>query len=120
MLSLPSSLRVFIAAAPVDLRRGFDGLSLLVRQVLAADPLSGHLFVFLNRRGDRAKVLFWTRSGFTLIFKRLERGRFYLPRDAADAVRIEIDAVELQLLLEGIDLRGAHKRPGWSPQPARW
>ncbi len=115
MLTLPSTIRVFVAATPVDLRKGFDGLALLVRQSLAADPLSGHLYVFFNRRRNRAKVLFWTRSGFCLFYKRLERGRFTLPEAAASAKRVEVEAAELQLLLEGIDLRGAKRRPRWSP-----
>lgn len=115
MLTLPSTIRVFVAATPVDLRKGFDGLALLVRQSLAADPLSGHLYVFFNRRRNRAKVLFWTRSGFCLFYKRLERGRFTLPEAATSAKRVEVEAAELQLLLEGIDLRGARRRPRWSP-----
>jgi transposase len=115
MLTLPATVRVFVAAAPVDLRRGFLGLSALVRGALAADPLSGHLFVFFNRRGDRTKILFWTPSGGCVFYKRLERGRFHLPHESADAARIEMDAGELALLLEGIDLRGARRRPRWTP-----
>ena len=116
MLSLPPTIRVFVASRPVDLRKGFDALAVVVRQQIEADPLSGHLFVFFNREADRAKVLFWTRSGFTLVFKRLEKGRFRLPREAAaGAPRLEIEMAELMLLLEGIDLRGAHRRPRWLP-----
>lgn len=115
MLSLPPTIRVFVAATPVDLRKGFDGLSGLVRNALGQDPLSGHLFVFFGRRSDRAKVLFWTRGGYCLFYKRLERGRFRLPRDPGGAARLEIEAAELQLLLEGIDLRDSIRRPRWAP-----
>ena len=117
MLMLPSTVRVFVGAEPVDLRAGFDGLSRRVRVALGGDPLSGHLFVFFNRRGDRTKILFWTPSGGCVFFKRLERGRFHLPVDGARTARLEMDAVDLALLLEGIDLRGARRRPRWTPSP---
>ncbi len=119
MLSLPPTLRVYASTAPVDLRKGFDGLSVLVRNVLSQDPLSGHLFLFFNRRADRAKVLFWSRSGMCLFYKRLDRGRFHLPQLDGGAARIEMEAAELQLLLEGIDLRGAKRRPRWIPPAER-
>jgi transposase len=107
---------VYAAVEPVDLREGFDALAVVVREVIVADPLSGHLFVFLNRRADRAKVLFWTRSGFCLIYRRLERGRFHLPRPVTSGERrLEMEASDLALLLEGIDLRGARRRPHWTP-----
>ena len=76
MLNLPSSVKIFVATGPVDLRKGFDSLAVLTRRVLREDPHSGHLFVFINRRCDRAKILVWDHSGFWLLFKRLERGRF--------------------------------------------
>lgn len=71
MLSLPTTVRIFAAVEPVDLRKGFDALACLVRQVIVDDPLSGHLFVFMNRRADRIKVLFWTRNGYCVLYKRL-------------------------------------------------
>lgn len=114
MLILPPTVRVYVATEPVDMRKGFDGLACVVRQVIAEDPLSGHLFVFFNRRADVTKLLFWTSSGFTIVHKRLEKGRFSLPRLPPEgARRIEMAATELMLLLEGIDLRGAHHRPRW-------
>lgn len=116
MLTLPATVRVFVAAAPVDLRKGFNGLSALVRGALASDPLSGHLYVFFNRRSDRTKILFWTPSGGCVFYKRLELGRFHLPQQSiGGAARLEMDANELTLLLEGIDLRGAYRRPRWTP-----
>jgi transposase len=117
---VPSALRVYAAVAPVDLRKGFDGLSCVVRQVLAEDPLSGHLFAFFNRRGDRAKVLVWTATGFVLYYKRLERGRFRLPTASSNGERrLVMEAADLALLLEGIDLRGARRRPRWIPPADR-
>lgn len=114
MLTLPSSVRIYIASEPVDLRKGFDGLSAATRSVIRRDPLSGHLFVFINKRRNRCKILVWERSGYLLLYKRLARGRFLRPRRPPDGQRhIEVDAAELSLMLEGIDLRGARRRPRW-------
>ena len=113
MLSLPPSVRVFLAAAAVDGRLGIDGLAALVRDAFGLDPLSGHLFVFRNRRGDRARILYWDRSGFWLLQKRLERGVFRFP--SSDESRVEVEAVDLALLLEGIELAGARRRPRFTP-----
>ena len=117
MLTLPSTVRIYLAAEPVDLRKGFDGLSSVTHEIIRADPLSGHLFVFVNRRANRMKMLLWQPSGFFLLYKRLERGCFKLPRHPEPGSRhIEIEATELTLLLEGIDLRGSHRRSRWSRQ----
>ena len=116
MLSLPSTVRIFVAAEPVDLRRGFDGLAAVTRSVVRQDPLSGHLFVFLNRRRDRAKILVWERSGYWLLFKRLEKGRFTLPSAPKEGTRhLEMEAAELTLMLEGISLQGSTRRARWTP-----
>jgi transposase len=113
MLTLAASLRVYLAAWPVDMRKSFDGLSAAARDVVGGDPLSGHLFVFFNRSRTIAKVLFWDRSGYCVFAKRLERGTFHLP-DAAGKASVELEAAELSLILEGIDLRGARRRRRWS------
>lgn len=115
MLTLPPSVRVFLAMEPADMRCGFDGLSTRVRALLDEDPMSGHLFVFRNRRRDRVKILFWDRSGFCLWYKRLEKGTFRFPDESA-AGAAEIEAAELSLILEGIDLRHARRRPRWKPR----
>ena len=94
--------------APVDMRRSFDGLAAVAEQVVRQDPLSGHLFVFRGRRGDRVKILYWDRDGYALWYKRLETGVFRFPSDAVDAE--EISTADLGLILEGIDLRSV-KRP---------
>ncbi len=115
MLTLPPTVRVFLAIEPADMRRSLDGLAALTREILKRDPLSGHLFVFRNRRSDRVKVLVWDRSGLCLWYKRLERGRFKFP--VVDGVEAEVEATDLALLLEGIDLAGAKRRPRFTPQP---
>lgn len=116
MISLPPSVRIYLCAAPVDGRRGIDALSGMVLATLALDPLSGHLFVFLAGRGRYARILFWDHNGFVLHSKRLERGRFRLPREVPEgATHLTIEASDLVLLLEGIDLRGARRRPRWQP-----
>jgi transposase len=114
MLMPPPSVRVFVASAPVDLRLSFDTLAGCTEQMLQQDPYSGHLFVFRNRRGDRVKILYWDRTGFCLWYKRLEKGTFQLPSVGVGGV--EVEAAELMLLLEGIDLAGARRRPRWTRQ----
>jgi len=115
VLALPHTVRIYIAAEPVDLRKGFDTLAAATREIVNADPLSGHLFVFINRRANRLKILVWQPTGYLLVYKRLERGRFTLPRHPAVGCRhVEIESSELLLLLDGIDLRGSQRRPRWS------
>jgi transposase len=108
VINLPPTVRILLAMAPADMRRGFDGLAALTTSVLGEDPLSGHLFVFRNRRGDRLKILYWDRDGFAIWAKRLERGvfRFPPPRDG----RIEVTPAEMAAILEGIDLKHAHRQ----------
>jgi transposase len=108
MLSWPSSVRVFVYRQPTDLRRSFDRLAAMVQEVLHEDPFSGHLFVFVNRARDRVKILLWDRSGFWLLYKRLEQGCFRLP-DGGEEI-LAIDSVRLSLILEGIDLTGARQQ----------
>lgn len=118
MLTLPASVRIYVAAEAVDLRRGFDGLAAATRSVIREDPLSGHLFVFTNRRRNRVKVLVWDRTGYLLLYKRLERGTFHLPTQPEVGCRhVELDAGELGLMLEGVDLRGAQRRKRWRRLP---
>jgi transposase len=112
MLTLPPSVRVFVCLTPADMRRSLDGLAALTREVLREDPLSGHLFVYFNRRRDRVKVLLWDRSGLALYYKRLEKGTFGLSAfEGNGSPRAEINPAELALVLEGIELAGARRRP---------
>ena len=109
MLTLPPSVQIYLATGATDLRRSVDGLRSVVETVLRADPFSGHLFVFRNRRGDRLKILVWDRSGFWVFYKRLERGTFAWPRAEAKGPLLVSNA-ELMLLLSGVDPREARRR----------
>lgn len=118
MLTLPPSVKIHIAVEPCDMRKQFDGLALLVEQVLRRDARNGHLFVFLNKRSTHVRILFWDRSGYCMISKRLERGTFRVPwarEEVGMQTHVEVEAAELALILEGIELRGAKRRPRWSP-----
>jgi transposase len=108
MLILAPSVRVFVARACVDFRRGVDGLCGIVRETFGADPLSGHWFVFTNRRANRLRILVWDRNGFWLATKRLERGTF--ERFDGVAATIEIDRAKLAMLLDGIDVKESRLR----------
>lgn len=120
MLSLPPTVKVFISVNPVDLRKGFDGLANAVRSKLDEDPLSGHLFVFINRRRNRAKILFWDRSGWCIYYKRLEQGTFTPPEARVPLdEKVQVEASELMLILEGIELAGARRRPRWQPSESQ-
>ncbi len=116
MLTLPPSVRIYACVQAVDMRKSFDGLSAATREIVGRDPMSGYLFAFFNRGRDIVKILFWDRSGFCVLAKRLERGRFRLP--TSDATSVEMEAAELALILEGIDLRGAKLRARWQPSAA--
>ena len=85
MMFLPRAVKVYVATAPCNLRRSFDGLSNEVREVLGKDPLCGHVFVFLNRRKTQVKLLLWTRGGFTIVHKRLKKGTFAFVARSASA-----------------------------------
>ena len=108
MLSLPPSVRVFVCLTPVDMRRSFDGLSAAAEQVVRQDPLTGHLFVFRGRRGDRVKILWWDQDGYVIWYKRLEAGVFRFPVGAGAAQ--EITRGDLGLILEGIDVRSVRRQ----------
>lgn len=108
MLSLPSSVRVFVCLQPTDMRRSFDGLAALAESVCRSDPFSGHLFVFGNRRHDRVKILFWDTDGYVVYAKRLEEGTFRFPSGAGDSLTISSE--ELWALLSGIDLSSVRRR----------
>lgn len=103
MLSLPPTVRIWLAAEPADLRKSFDSLAALVRDGLRGDPLSGDIFVFRNRAADRIKLLLWEEDGYSIWYKRLEAGRFRFPRSLEAQPRVEVRAADLVMLLEGID-----------------
>jgi len=115
VLTLPPGAQVFLATGRVDGRKGINGLSALVRSQFEQDPLSGQLFVFFSRRADRVRVLHWDRDGYVLITKRLEIGRFRVPWQNEHG-HVTLEAAELLLVLEGIDLTHAKRRKRWSPR----
>jgi transposase len=110
MFTLPSAVTVFVCLLPTDLRKSFDSLAALTESVIRQSPLSGHLFVFLNRSRDRMKVLFWDRTGYCLYYKRLEAGTFVIPPQPDTGTSATMSLPELTLVLEGIDLSGAQRR----------
>jgi transposase len=104
MLNLPPTVRIWLAAQPVDLRKSFDSLAALVREGLQGDPLSGDIFVFRNKAADRIKLLIWEEDGYAIWYKRLEAGTFRFPPSPQAQPRVEVRAADLVMLLEGIDL----------------
>jgi len=108
MLSIGGGAKIFLVAGVTDMRKSFDTLAAVVRSVIHSDPLSGHLFVFCNRRRDRLKVLVWEESGFWLLAKRLERGTFSWPGAAQG--KVQHSSAELAALLAGLELSGRKRR----------
>ena len=108
-LDRASSTRIWLCTGPTDMRRGFDRLAEQAHTVTRQDPQSGHLFVFRSRGGDRLKLLHWDKDGYALWYKRLEEGTFKLPRLNASQQSVELQASELAMILDGIDL-GSVKR----------
>ena len=119
MILLPRAVRVYFATQPTNLRQSFEGLANQIRHALGYDPLSGHVFVFLNRRRNQVKLILWTRGGFTIVHKRLEKGTFTFPSRVVEGVAsVAIDVHELAVLLEGIEVDELKTKPRWEP-PAR-
>lgn len=116
MLSLPPSVRIYLSTAPADMRKGFDGLLGIVRGILKKDPMTGHLFVFISKRQDRAKILWWDIGGFVLYYKRLEMGKFRIPRVRPGQKSIQVDSAELAMLLDGIDYSRVRRPVPWQPK----
>ena len=111
MLTLSSQVKVFLALAPTDMRKSFDSLAALIEETLQLDPLSGHLFVFRSRRGDRLKILYWDPQGYTLWYRRLEAGTFRFPAPQEGQSSLAISATELAMLLDGVELSSVRRRP---------
>ena len=110
MLTLPSSVRIFVYTQPADMRCGFNKLSMFANNIMGLDPFSGHFFVYFIKRGDYFKVLFWDRTGFCIWYKRLERGSFQRIGNPSKTTSLEIDITTLSLVLEGIDISRAKQR----------
>jgi transposase len=122
MLKMPSlgeldrgmAARIYLCTTPTDMRKGFDTLAARVKEFLAQDPLSGHLFLFIGRGKDRLKILYWDADGFCIWYKRLEEGTFRLPRLSSDDASVELKASELAMMLEGIDLKSIKRTKRFS------
>jgi len=112
MITVPQQVKIYVALQPTDMRRGFPGLSGQVQATLQQDPLSGHLFLFRNRRRDRIKILFWDGDGYVIYYKQLARGSFEFPLPPdPNSPSVQIRASELSMLLDGIELKGRRRRP---------
>jgi transposase len=114
MLSIAAGTRIFVAAGATDMRKGFDGLQGIIISMLEQDPLSGHLFLFVNRRRDKLKILYWDGDGLAIWYRRLEQGTFQMPTIAEDQKSAEIRSEELTMLLRGIDLNNVRRRKRFS------
>lgn len=112
MLSFPAGVKLYLANEPADMRKSFSGLSMLVEHTFGLDAMAGHLFVFLNRRGNQVKILFWDRDGFCIVAKKLEKGTFRRVKQGVEgAMHVEIDTVDLAHLLEGIEVKELRRSP---------
>jgi len=118
MITLPASVRIYLAAGAIDLRKSIDGLGALVTE-RGHDVYSGYLYVFTSRRGDRVKILTWDHGGFVLYYKRLEAGKFRLPEVRVGQVEVELEATQLAMLLGGFDPVNARRVAAWEPASRR-
>ena len=109
MIMLPPTVRAFLCTRPTDMRKSFDGLTGLVQECFSQDPLAGHLFLFVNRRRDRIKILYFDRDGLAIWYKRLEAGSFEMP-GTTETDGIELQPAQLAMILSGIDLQSARQR----------
>lgn len=106
MLTFPAGVKLYLATGPTNLRKSFNGLSMMVEHEFGLDAMAGNLFVFLNRRANQVRILFWDRDGFCIIAKKLERGTFRRSaKGLAGKAHVEIEATDLALLLEGIEIK---------------
>jgi len=115
MIGLPGSVKIYLAAGRTDLRKGFNGLSGIVRE-WGLDLFSGHLFVFFSRRGNTVKILTWDKGGFVIWHKRLELGRYKVPTIAEGQSSLQLDSGQLFMLLDGVDLSRVKRQKRWAPK----
>jgi transposase len=116
---VPAKMPIYCATSPVDLRRSFDGLAAASQEVLGKDPRSGALFLFVNKAGNRLKALWWDRTGYCVLYKRLERGVFRFPTAMRPGdTSVAIEAAEFAKILEGLDLSRATRSIGVTHRPS--
>lgn len=109
MINLPAGCQIYLAMDPINMHASFDRLALLVEEIIQQSPLNGHLFVFRNRQKDKIKILWWDRNGFWIFYRRIEKGRFKIPKVTQDC--IELSYEDLRLLLDGIDISKLQRFP---------
>lgn len=119
MLSFPFTTRIYLCTEAVDLRKSFDGLCGLVEAVFQQDVFDGHLFLFLNKRRDRLKAMWWDEDGLAIWYKRLEEGSFEIPARDKDTNQLELDSTELAMMLKGIALTTAKRRKRYAAETRR-
>lgn len=120
MLTFPAGVKLFLATSAVDLRKSFNGLTLLVEQEFGLQAMTGHLFIFLNRRGNQVRILFWDRDGFCIVAKKLERGTFRRTKEGLDGdTHVELEVADLALLLEGIEVKEVRRSIRYKPPDNR-
>ena len=110
MIALPTHQPIFLCTTPTDMRKSFCGLTGIVRQAFGREPTEGSLFLFVNRKRDSIKILYWDRDGLAIWYKRLEAGTFEQPRATGDQAALQIDATQLALILGGVSLQSAQRR----------
>lgn len=112
MIALPPQIRVFLYRRPTDMRKSFSGLVALTESALKKDPLSGRFFVFVNRRRDRIKILYWGQTGFCIWYQQLQQGTYQLPGhdSLGEQETLEVTRSQLSLILDGIDLSSVRQR----------
>lgn len=119
MLSVVPGVKIFLYGQAADLRRGYDGLAAIVQEAMGEDPLSGSLFLFVNKRANRVKLFYWDRDGYAIWMKRLESGSFEIPVcRSEDSPSVKLTASELTLILEGIELSSVRRRRRFELRPA--
>jgi transposase len=112
MLSFPSAVKIYLCKGPTDMRRSFDSLAMMVRAIIKQNPLSGHVFIFRNKRGNCLKLLYWDRDGYAIWYKRLEKGTFNIPVDITEDWCLEHH--QMSMMLEGIEFTGIKRRKRFS------
>jgi len=112
MLSFPSAVKIYLCKGPTDMRRSFDSLAMMVRAIIKQDPLSGHVFIFRNKRGNCLKLLYWDRDGYAIWYKRLEKGTFNIPVNITEDYCLEHH--QMSMMLEGIEFTGIKRRKRFS------
>jgi len=113
MMAVPPGVRIHLALGYTDMRKSFDGLSMLVQEVLKKDPFSGHMFVFRGRKADMIRILYWDGNGLCLFSKKLQQGHFVWPSLRETGVTITVSSAQLAMLIEGIDWRTPERT--WRP-----